>query len=220
MAATLRVLVIGQAPRPDLAAEIAAAVPGLAIEMAGALDGLSRAEIDAARPRGPGDWLFTVLPSGETVTLSKAVVTERMRALVAAQDGPTMLACTGAFAGLPERPDLVQPASVLNGLAQALLPRGRLGVFVPLPEQVETTTARRRREGLEVVAVPLRPQSDDAARDAAARAMAEQAPDLALLDCISYTRADKARIGAVLRCPVLLSVAVAARAAAGLLPEA
>jgi protein AroM len=105
-------------------------------------------------------------------------------------------------------------------MAQALLPRGRLGVFVPLPEQVEVTTARRSREGLEVVAVPLRPQSDDAARDAAGRAMAKMAPDLVLLDCISHTRADKARIAGHVRCPILLSATVAARAAASLLPEA
>jgi protein AroM len=220
MAARLNVLVIGQAPRADLAAEIAAAVPGIAITTAGALDGLSRAEIADAAPRGPGDYLFSVLPSGETVTLSKAVVAERMRALAARQTGPALLACTSAFAGLPERPDIVQPTKVLNALIQALLPRGRLGVFVPLPEQAEFTCARRRRQGLEVVAVPLRPHSDDEARAAAGRAMAAHRPDLAVLDCISYTRADKARIAPLLRCPVLLSVAVAARAAASLLAEA
>ena len=50
-------------------------------------------------------------------------------------------------------------------------------------------------------------------------AMAQQKPDLVLLDCISYTRADKAAAVAAMGCPVLLSVAVAARAAACLLPE-
>ncbi len=141
-----------------------------------------------------------------------------MRGL-AAEPGPALLACTGAFQGLPERPDLVQPSAVLNALAEALLPRGRLGLFVPLPEQAATLVAKRSRPGLEVFAVSLEPGSDDAAREAAARAMAAQAPDLALLDCISYSRADKARIGALLPCPILLSVAVAARAAASLLPE-
>jgi len=213
----LRVLVIGQSPRPDLAAEIAAAVPGLRFTVEGALDGLARAEIDALAPRDGADTLFTVLPSGEGATVSKAAVTQRLRARLGA--GPTLLACTGTFAGLPERPDLVQPSAVLNALADALLPRGRLGLFVPLPEQVPALTAARRRDGLDVAAVPLRPQSDAAAGEAAGRAMAALAPDLVLLDCISYARADKAAVGAALRCPVLLAAAVAARAAASLLPE-
>ena len=47
----LPVFVIGQAPRPDLAAEIAAAAPGLPIAMRGALDGMTRDEIGAIPPR-------------------------------------------------------------------------------------------------------------------------------------------------------------------------
>jgi protein AroM len=130
------------------------------------------------------------------------------------------MACTGTFAGLPERPNLVQPSAVLNALAEALLPRGRLGLFVPLPEQVAALGGARQREGLTVHAIALRPHADDAARGAAAREMATFKPDLVLLDCISYSRRDKAVVGHVLSCPVLLSVAVAARTAAGLLDEA
>ncbi len=216
----LPVLVIGQAPRPDLEAEIAAAAPGLRVALRGALDGMTRQEIAAIPPRDGADTLFTMLPSGEGVAISKAMVTGRMRALLAETPGPVLLACTGAFKGLPERPDLVQPSAVLNGLAEALLPRGRLGLFVPLPEQAATLGASRAREGLSLAVVALRPHSDDAARAAAMAEMAAQKPDLVLLDCISYTRRDKAAAVAALACPVLLSAAVAARAAASLLPEA
>ena len=216
---TLPVFVIGQAPRPDLAAEIAAAVPGLTIAMRGALDGLTRAEIGALTPRDGADTLFTILPDGASVSISKAAVTERMKALLAATRGPVLLACTGAFKGLPDRPGLVQPSAVLNGLAAALLPRGRLGLFVPLPEQAEALGGSRARDGLSVVVRPLRPQSDAATREAAMAAMAREKPDLLVLDCISYTRTDKAAAVAAMDCPVLLSVAVAARAAACLLPE-
>lgn len=215
----LPVFVIGQAPREDLAAEIAAAVPGLGIAMRGALDGLSRAAIGALAPRDGADTLFTVLPSGESVHVSKAEVTRRLRVMLAETTGTVLLACTGAFAGLPERPGLVQPSAVLNGLAEALLPRGRLGLFVPLAEQAASLRAARARDGLTLAVVALRPHADEATREAAVREMAQAAPDLVLLDCISYTRRDKAAAEAVLPCPVLLSVAVAARAAASLLPE-
>jgi protein AroM len=211
------VLVIGQAPRPDLEAEIAAAAPGLPVTLRGALDGLSRAKIAALPPRNDADTLFTLLPSGEGVAISKAAVTERLARLI--PDGPALLACTGAFKGLPERLGLVFPSAVLNALAEALLSHGRLGLCVPLPEQAATLGAAHARPGLEVAAVPLRPGSDDAARDAAGAALAALAPDLVLLDCISYTRADKARIARHVACPILLSVAVAVRAAASLMPE-
>lgn len=217
--AMLPVFIIGQSPRHDLADEIAAAVPGLQIMMRGSLDGLSRAEVAACLPSDGADTMFTVLPSGECITISKRIVTQRMRGLLESVTGAALLACTGAFEGLPERPDLVQPSAVLNGLAQALLPRGRLGLFVPLPEQTEGLRAKRARDGLSIAVVPLRPHGDDAAREVAMRRMAAEAPDLVLLDCISYTRRDKAAAVAMLSCPVLLAVAVAARAAASMLPE-
>lgn len=89
-------------------------------------------------------------------------------------------------------------------------------------ELAKTFVVRRGafREGLTLAVIPLRPHADDAARTAAVREMATEAPDLVLLDCISYTRRDKAVAVAGLSCPVLLSVTVAARAAASLLPEA
>ena len=219
MHATLRVLIIGQSPRPEIEAQIAAAVPGLSMTIEGALDHMSREELarDAA-PRSDADTLFTVLPDGDTTTISKEVVTASLAKKLQG-GGPTLLCCTGAFKDLPQRADLVQPSAVLNALAQALLPQGRLGVFVPLPEQMETLAAKRSRPGLEITVLPLRPLSgaDDVA--AAARTMAASKPDLVLLDCMSYTRADKAVMGEILECPILLSIAVAARTAANLMAE-
>lgn len=215
----MRVFVIGQSPRPEVEAEIAAAAPGMTIQLEGALDGMTRDEIATlAAPRDNADSLFTALPSGELTTVSKQAVTERLANRLAS-GGAALLCCTGAFKGLPQRPDIVQPSSVLNGLAASLLPKGKLGLFVPLPEQVTVLAAERARPGLEAVAVCLRPISDDAAIDAAASRMAEESPDLVIMDCMSYTRADKGRIERTLRCPVLLSIAVAARAAASLVPE-
>ncbi len=215
----LRVFVIGQSPRPEVEAEIAAAAPGLAIQLEGALDGMTRGEIAAhAAPHDDADSLFTALPSGELITLSKHAVAQRLADRLAGR-GPALLCCTGAFKGLPARADIVQPSSVLNGLSAALLPAGTLGLFVPLPEQVAGLSAERSRPGLRAVAICLRPISSEAAIDEAAALMAETQPDLVIMDCMSYTRADKARVERTLRCPVLLSIAVAARAAASLLPE-
>src|SRR4030088_1983660 len=72
------VVVIGQSPRPSVVNEIAAVLsPGLEIDLRGALDGMTRAEIDAIPPSDDYDTLFTLLPNGAGVTISKKAVETR-----------------------------------------------------------------------------------------------------------------------------------------------
>jgi protein AroM len=203
------VVVIGQSPRPSVAAEIAAVLsPHITIELRGALDGMSRAEIDAIPPVDGYDALFTLLPNGDGVTLSKKQVERRAGQQLAKfkQDGVgvTMLACTGKFPNLSPEGLVILPSAVLHRLVEAVLPKGRLGVFSPLPEQTA-------REGVEVVGVTLRPGSDDAAVDSAAQAMAALRPDLVVMDCMGYTSANKARVRLGYSGPVILAIAAAAR---------
>jgi len=111
---------------------------------------------------------------------------------------------------------LILPSAVLHRLVEAVLPRGRLGVFSPLPEQTALIAGKWQREGVEVVGVTLQPGSDDAAVDRAARAMAEKHPDLVVMDCMSYSSANKARVRLSYSGPVILAVAAAARVVAEL----
>jgi hypothetical protein len=68
MSQTLRVLITGQSPRPDIEAQAALEVPGVEIRIAGALDGMSRAEINASTWRcADADILYTTLESAEIV---------------------------------------------------------------------------------------------------------------------------------------------------------
>lgn len=219
MKPTMRVFVIGQSPRPDMETLIASVAPGVTVRLEGALDGMAHEQIvTEAAPHDDADTLFTVLPSGETTTISKTVVAARLAARLR-DSGPALLCCTGAFKGLPQRANIVQPSAVLNGLVASLLPVGALGLFVPVSEQIQTLSELRARPGLRVAALPLRPLSDAAAVDAAAHRMAEQRPDLVILDCMSYTQADKARMAVILDCPILLPIVVAARVMVCLLPE-
>lgn len=217
----LGVVVIGQSPRPAVAAEIAAVVPpDVAIELRGALDGMSRAEIDGIAPRDATDALFTLLPNGDAVTISKKAIELRASLQLAQLKhegvGVTMLACTGRFPNLSKVGLLILPSVVLHRIVDAVLPRGRIGVFSPLPEQTALIERKWRREGLEVVGVTLRPGSDDAAVDRAARAMAEKHPELAVMDCMSYSSANKARVRQSYSGPVILAIAAAARVVAEL----
>ncbi|WP_315767433.1 MULTISPECIES: AroM family protein [unclassified Bradyrhizobium] len=210
------VVVIGQSPRPSVQAEIAAVLsPGIAIELRGALDGMSREEIDAIPPVDGADSLFTLLPNGDNVRISKKAVEGRANAQLARfkQEGidVTMLACTGKFPNLAPDGLVILPSAVLHRMVEAVLPKGRLGVFSPLPEQTALIAGKWQREGVKVVGVTLQPGSDDAAVDAAAQEMSSRQPDLVVLDCMSYSSANKARVRQHYPGPVILSIAAAAR---------
>jgi protein AroM len=194
--------------------------PDVSIELRGALDSMSRTEIDAIPPISAADALFTLLPNGDPVKVSKKAVELRASVQLARlrQAGieVMMLACTGAFPNLRPEGLLVLPSAVVNRIVDAVLPRGRLGVFSPLAEQTALIAGKWQREGIEVVGVTMQPGSDDAAVDRAARAMADKHPDLVVMDCMSYSSANKARVRLSYSGPVILAIAAAARVVAEL----
>jgi protein AroM len=210
------VVVIGQSPRPSVANEIAAVLsPGLQIDLRGALDGMTRAEIDAIPPVDGADALFTLLPNGDAVTISKQAVEKRaaiqMQKFASEGVRVTMLACTGKFPNLAPEGLVILPSAVVHKMVEAVLPRGRLGVFSPLAEQTALIARKWERENIEIVGLTLQPGSDDTAVDEAARKMAALSPDLVVMDCMSYTRANKARVRLAYGGPVILAIAAAAR---------
>lgn len=215
------VVVIGQSPRPSIAAEIAAVIPHeTEIILRGALDGMSRAEIGAIAPESAADTLFTLLPDGAGVTISKAEVERRAERQIAKfvdeGMGVTLLSCTGKFPGLSVGGLVVLPSAVLHNTVAAVMPKGRLGVFSPLPEQTALIGEKWNDPALDVVGVSLRPGSDDATVDVAAREMSALRPELVVMDCMGYTRANKVRIRQTWRGPMILAIAMAARVVAEL----
>jgi len=211
------VVVIGQSPRPDIEAELREVLGNrLPIRLVGALDGLSRAEIDRLRPSGSHDALFTNLPDGSGVVISKAEVTKRSQARLdwLAEQGidVTLMNCTGVFEGLVPRGHLVFPSAVLTGLVLGLLPRGRLGVFMPIVEQEAAMKDKWSQGEWEVSALPLRPRTEGAELDAVAREMARRRPDLVVLDCMGYGQAMKRRLREVTGRRAVLAISAAARA--------
>ena len=120
------VVVIGQSPRPTVKAEIEAVLsPGIEIELRGALDGMSRAEIDAIPPMDGYDALFTLLPNGDSVTISKKEVERRAGQQITRFKhdgvGVTMLACTGKFPNLAPEGLVILPSAILHQLVEAVL---------------------------------------------------------------------------------------------------
>ena len=211
----LGAIVVGQSPRPDITGLLQEAVgPATRVELVGCLDGLTRAEIEALTPVDGADTLFTKLPDGSGVKFGKRHILGRAQDLIDrfADEGTTatVMCCTGSFPKLTPRGVVVFPSAVLAGLAQGLLPAGRLGRLVPLPAQVEGLADKWRRQGIEVVAEALLPISDAAETARAADRLAAQKPDLVVMDCISYTPAQRAVVRERIAAPVLLAVSATA----------
>src|ERR1700753_3345685 len=80
---TLGVVVVGQSPRPDIVAQLRAVIPSdIAIAVRGSLDGMGRDDIAKLKPANGYDALFTRLPDGEAVKISKQAVERRALGVV------------------------------------------------------------------------------------------------------------------------------------------
>lgn len=216
MTCTLGIATIGQAPRDDIAALFAQHAPvGTKVILRGALDGLSDAEVDALKPESGSDTLYTRLRGGRDVKISKKAVIARSPDVLARlrADGCDALvyACTGDFPPMPGDSGVLFPSRVLAGLTGGLLPRGRLGLLIPLAEQAEKLSSKWARPGIEVVAEALAPSAGAAEADAAARRLAARKPDLVAMDCMSYTPTTKEWVKPGLGVPTLLAVTATAR---------
>ncbi len=213
---TLGIAVIGQAPRDDIAALFAAQAPaGTTVILRGCLDGMSDAEIAAVGPLDGADTLYTRLPGGRDVKISKKAVISRAPQTIAKlrNDGADALVfnCTGAFPAMLGDAGVLFPSRVLAGLSAGLLPAGRLALLVPLPEQAAKLTEKWQRPGIEVIAEALAPSAADTEVEAVAARLKARAPDLIAMDCMSYTPATKDIVKRVTGVPTLLGVTATAR---------
>jgi len=218
----LGMITIGQAPREDLEDQVAPYLPpDVELYQVGALDDVSPRELAALAPRAGEDVYVTRLRDGPSVVLARRRLIPLVRAAVRRVEeagvAPAVLMCTGRFPPLTERSVLLEPDRVVGRLVDALRPR-RLGVLVPLPEQVGQLDGKWRRRGRALnvqAASPYDPGSG--ALDDAARALAAWEPDLVVMDCMGYTDAHRRRVRRHVGCPVVLSVSAVAAVAAQLL---
>ncbi len=220
-ARTLGIITIGQAPRDDIASLFAQhAPPGTKVILRGALDGLSDAEVDALQPQEGADTLYSRLRgdgkgAGRDVKISKRAVIARSPAAFnrLREDGCDVLvyACTGEFPAMEGDEGVLFPSRVLNGLATGLLPRGRLGLLIPLAEQAGKLTSKWQRPGVEIVTQALAPSAGREEASAAAERLAAQQPDLVAMDCMSYTPTLKEWVKPALGVPALLAITATGR---------
>lgn len=216
----LGVLVVGQSPRPEVEAELKRIVGGVELDLRGCLDGLNRAEIDALQPEDGDTALFTRLSNGDGVRLSKKQVVRhggfQLDELERAGARLVIILCTGDFPAWQNRRVLF-PSAIMRNFVFGLLPKGHIGVLSPLEEQIPATLNRWTDENHTVSSIALSPNASTDEAKQAGQKMRQLAPDLIVLDCISYTRETKHAVCGTADKPGVLAITTIARCAAELL---
>lgn len=216
----LGVLVVGQSPRREVERELKRIVVDVSLDLRGCLDGLSRAEIDALQPEKNDVALFTRLSNGDGVRLSKTEVMRhggiQLDALQQAGASLVIVLCTGEFPEWRNR-RILFPSALLRNLVFGLLPSGHIGVLSPLEAQIPATKSRWSDEHHTVSAIAVSPNASIEEARQAGLQMRKLAPDLIVLDCVSYTREIKQAVCSAADIPGVLAITAIARCAAELL---
>lgn len=222
MSATIGLLTIGQAPRPDgLARDVAAVAAGAKVIEKGALDGLGRAEIAEMRPGEDDYQLVTLLSDGTSVHIAKRFILRllqsQIEALEAAGAQVTLLMCTGTFPGFSHRRPLLAPQAALYGVVKGMAAGGRVASLAPLPSQVEQSRRKWAEFGVEDAFVTSAdPYGADPVGAVAAGASQARETGAAVLflDCFGYDLRMRDAARGAFDGPVVLARSMAARLAA------
>jgi len=224
MAKSLVTLTIGQSPRSDILPLLRPHLPDAMTDHAGLLDGLSAADIAAQYGPAAGEKiLVSRLQSGEQVRLAAPKVEQGLQRKISALEqagyDTILLLCTGEFGTLhTRRALLLEPDRIIPPLICAMVHQQRVGIVVPVEEQVVEQAAKWQllpAPAHYAVASPY--QADEATFAAAARTLQAADVGLVVLDCFGYHQQHRAALQSRLGVPVLLSNQLVARLAAELL---
>jgi protein AroM len=163
------------------------------------------------------------LQDGRVVELSaakaEAGVAAKLETLEAEGCDVILLLCTGTFHRLQcRRAWLIEPDRIIPHVAAALVRERRLGIVVPTPSQMRSEAGKWRTLAQPPLYASASPYTDDfdALRQAGTD-LAGPGVEALLLDCIGFTERHREALVAATGLPVILSIAVAAKAVGELL---
>jgi len=213
---TVGAITIGQTPRDEIVGEMEKVLGGgVRIVQAGALDGLARGEIDALAPApGDDDALITHLRDGATVLVAKRRIVPRLQAWLDRLAGDAdafAILCAGAFPPFTSARPVLLPERCLAAVVDAAFDGGRLGVLVPIPHQLESSTRRWSRVDPRVLVTVASPYDDPARLIAASEELRRGGVSLVVMECQGFTSAMKSVVRDITGAPALLPASVLAR---------
>lgn len=219
----LAAVTIGQAPRTDIMGDIASLLPaGVEVREYGALDDYTLERVEAEVSFEPGDEaLVSRMRDGRQAHFTQRFVNPLVQAKIdqAEQEGADVVAlfCTGVFPRFRHRGIFLEPQPLLHSVARSLAGGRRIGVLVPMPDQVQQAYEFWGRSGVDVFVASASPYLDfEEVRRAGAQFAGK---DLAFLcaDCMGFSCAMKEALEQASGLPVLLPRTLAARILAELL---
>lgn len=216
-------LTIGQSPRTDIIPELTPYLPHDTRYLhVGALDGLTRAGVSAYSPQ-PGDSiLVTRMGDGEEVNVGEQAIRGRMKSAVQSLESGgaqiILLLCTGVFENLPSKVLMIRPGRLLTRVVSAFMTGAKLGVIVPVAEQIEEAVHKWQPTGLHLLVEASSPYTGGPDQwRAAAHKLKLAGADLVVLDCLGFGKAARAVVREETGRPVLLPRTLMARVAAELI---
>ncbi|MEF2070316.1 AroM family protein [Consotaella aegiceratis] len=219
MTRKLGTITLGQAPRPDLTPMLEAALPAdLPRLHVGVVDGMDKAAIAERFPVREGEpVLISRLLDGTSVVMDKAgveaAVQGKVEELEAAGCTTILLWCTGKFAELEaRRAALIEPQKILMPCLAALTQGRRVGILVPLPEQIQAEQSKWANFSAAPICAAVSPyqESDDAVA-AAARDLRGRGAEILMTDCMGFVEHHRRAATAASGLPLILSSALIAK---------
>jgi len=187
---SIALITIGQSPREDIVASMFGSTSPEGLIERGALDHLSSAEIDELTPRPSEHPLVSRLRDGSEVVIAKERLMPHMQTAVdsAIGDGAglVVILCTGEFTQLSVPVPAVYPDRVLGHVVEAVLPKGRVGVMLPHPGQMQSMCDKWRTYTRTFDGVAVSPYTGAEELSRQATCLKERGADLIVLDCMGF----------------------------------
>jgi len=218
MAFKIGMVTIGQSPRVDVVPEIRKLISGdVEIVEKGALDGLTLDEVRQLKPQGANDPLLcTRMKDGTQVEFGESHIIPRMQGKISELNDEDVdlitLICGGKFPKFESSAPMVLLDKLFFGVLSSVTINGRLGVMIPVAEQVELGMEYFNELGCGVEVVPASPYSGSMEEiTRAAELLNRQDIDLIIQYCIGYNLEMKKEAQCITRKPVCLLRSVLAR---------
>jgi protein AroM len=203
-------LTIGQSSRDDLFQEMKKLIDSrIKTIEAGVLDDFSEEEIAELTPSAGEFPLITKIRGNKSLVVSKnkisTLLEKKINHLHKAGAELVTILCTTPFDTLPAKVFVLKTGNLLNSLIAKLLNNGKLGVLIPLKEQVEISKIRWKNLGIDVVVEYASPYGDlSALKKAASRLSVIEELSLLLMDCLGYSLKMKEMISSFFQAPIIL----------------
>ncbi len=212
----LFMLTIGQSPREDVAPIIDKSLgPEIELIQSGVLDDLSNEEISSKFTkescRNSNYLLTSHLRDGSSVVMDREHLEPMLQKKInqAEIDGFSViwLLCTGELPNLYTKKSLlIEPDKIITPLLKLTIGNKRLGVVVPLKEQLKTITSKFAREEIRPVYVSASPYTGSFKEfKEAGEKLKQQEVDFILMDCMGYNEQKRQIIESVTQKPTILS---------------